>query len=225
MDFILIDVSAEIYAIEEFLEIMEKQIEHIKKSQKSILDKALKEKKLNSDDHPEWDELYQNYDRLVEFLLPCFFRGPFLISLYAIYEAAVTEIARLLQKDKGQALSINDLRGADFLDRAEKYYMHILHFDLYVDKSAWEQIKMLSEIRNAIAHTNGRIDVLRENAKKRILDWVEKKIGINLYWGSIVVDAAFLEKTFLCVRTSLLNLVERYKDFFYTKKTTRAVSP
>jgi len=72
---------------------------------------------------------------------------------------------------------------------------------------------MLSEIRNAIAHTNGRLDMLRDRTRNRILNWEKKKIGIESQWGYIIVDAAFLRKTFSSVQTSLLELVERYKQW------------
>lgn len=197
---------------------MEKQIDHIAASEKLILEAAIRKQNVTPDD-PEWHLEHQNYDHRVEFLLPRFFRGPFLVSLYAVYEASVTVIARLLQKGQGKAISINDLRGDDFLDRAKKYYKHILNFELCADNSAWQQTKMLSEVRNAIAHTNGRIEMLRGRAKEKILDWEKKRIGIDTNWGYIVVDRAFVEKTFSKVQSSLEDLVRRYKQWDADQKT------
>lgn len=218
VDFRLIDVSLELHALEEYLETLEKQIDHIKKTEKLILDAVIRKQDIMPDD-PEWHLEHQTYDHRVEFLLPRFFRGPFLVSLYAVYEAAVTEIARLIQKGLGQAISIDDLRGEGFLGRAKKYYKHILYFDLCTDNSAWQQIMMLSEIRNAIAHTNGRLEMLRGRAKERILDWERKKIGIESQWGYIVVDEVFLQRTFVLVQKSLKDLVERYKQWDSSRKT------
>ncbi|RZB33605.1 MAG: hypothetical protein SRB2_03871 [Desulfobacteraceae bacterium Eth-SRB2] len=218
MDFRLLDVSLELHALEEYLETIEKQIDHIKESEKLIIDAAIRREGITPDD-PEWHFEHQTYDHRMEFLLPRFFRGPFIVSLYAVYEAAVTEIARLIQKAQGQAISIDDLRGEDFLDRAKKYYKHILHFELCSDNSIWQQIMMLSEIRNAIAHTNGRLEMLRKRAKERIWDWEQRKIGIELQGGYIIVDAAFLQRTFSHVRISLEDLVNRYKRWDSSQKT------
>jgi hypothetical protein len=124
-----------------------------------------------------------------------------------------------IQKGQGKAISIDDLRGDDFLDRAKKYYKHILTFELCADNSAWQQIKMLSEVRNAIAHTNGRIEMLRGRAKEKILDWEKKRIGIDTNWGYIVVDRVFVEKTFFKVQSSLEDLVQRYKQWDADQKT------
>lgn len=212
VDFRLLDVSLELSALKDYLETLEKQIEHIKKSEQEVLDATIRKLNITPDD-PDWDFEHQTYDHRMEFLLPRFFRGPFLVSLYAVYESAVTEIARLIQKAQGQAISIDDLKGEDFLDRAKKYYKHILNFELCTDNSAWQQIKMLSEIRNAIAHTNGRIEMLRGKAKERIMDWEKRSIGIESQWGFIIIDATFLQRTFSRVQTSLEDLVERYKKW------------
>jgi hypothetical protein len=212
VDFRLLDVSLELQALEEYLETMEKQINHIAASERLILDAAIRRQNITPDD-PEWQFEHQNYDHRVEFLLPRFFRGPFLVSLYAVYEASAIEIARLLQKAQGKAISIDDLRGDDFLDRAKKYYKHLLGFELCTDNSAWQQIKMLSEVRNAIAHTNGRIEMLRRRSREKIQDWEKKRIGIDSNFGYIVVDRAFVKRTFSKVQLSLENLVQRYKQW------------
>ena len=218
LDFRLLDVSLELYALEEYLDTMEKQIDHIAASEKLNLEAAIRNQKITPDD-PEWHFEHQGYDNRVDFLLPRFFRGPFLVSLYAVYEASVTEIARLLQKGQCLGISIDDLRGDDFLDRAKKYYKHILNFEVCADNSAWQQIKMLSEVRNAIAHTNGRIEMLREKAKKNILNWEKKRIGIDTNGGYIVVDRGFVERTFSKVQSSLKDLVQRYKQWDADYKT------
>lgn len=218
IDFRLLDVSMELKALEDYLETMEKQIDHIAASEKLILEAAIREQNIRPSD-PEWHFEHQDYYHRVEFLFPRFFRGPFLVSLYAVYEVSVTEIARLLQKEQGKAISIDDLRGDDFLDRAKKYYKHILNFELCTDNEAWQQIKMLSEVRNAIAHTNGRIEMLRGRSKEKILDWEKKRIGIDTQWGYIAVDRAFVERTFSKVQSSLGDLVQRYKEWDTARKT------
>jgi len=223
VDFRLLDVSLELHALADYLETMEKQIAHIKTTEKLILDAATRKQGITPDD-PEWQLEHQVYDHRIEFLLPRFFRGPFLVSLYAVYEAAVTEIARLIQKRQDQTISMGDLKGDDFMDRAKKYYKHILHFELYRDNSTWQQITMLSEIRNAIAHTNGRLEMLRGRAKERILGWERENIGIESRWGYVIVDAPFVQRTFTYVQTSLEDLVERYKQWDTARPNTGAAT-
>ena len=95
VDFRLLDVSLEIHALEDHFELIRTQISHLSEVERSMLDEFRRKEKLTPED-PEWDFARQECDHKVEFLLPRFFWGPFLITLYAVYETAVTEIARLI---------------------------------------------------------------------------------------------------------------------------------
>ena len=212
LDFRLLEVSLELGTLEDQLELIEKHIAHRQKLEKLRLQTEIKKRKLNSDD-PEWHDAYQTYYDKIGFLLPRFLRNPFLVSLYAVYEAAVIEIAQLIPKKKDLALSLDDIRGNDFLDRSKKYYKHIILFDLYKDNSDWQQIKMLSELRNAIAHTNGRIEMLKEKTRDKIRIWEKSRIGVEDHYGYIVLDGDFLNKIFSLVKSSLHDLLDRYKEW------------
>jgi len=209
IDFRLVDVTMELQVLDQHIQLIEKQLAELNKSQE---EEYLRRKKFTSDAF-EWDEANSEYYKMVDFLLPRFFWGSFIVSLYAVYETAVTEIARLLQVGKAETTSMDDQKRGDFLKRANKYYKSILHFELYNDDKTWRRIKMLAEIRNAIAHANGRLDMLKPKTKEKIMKWTEMNIGI-LSWGNyFLVNAAFSKETFALVSASLEDLVERYKQW------------
>jgi hypothetical protein len=210
-DFRLLDVSLELYALEDHLHLIENQMEHIKKTERLRVDAHIREQGFSPDD-PEWHQALNEYSHRIQFFLPRFFRGPFLVALYAVYESGVTEIARLIQKKQSQPISIDDLRG-DFLERAKKYYKHILKFDLHVEDEAWQRVKMLSELRDAFAHANGRLEMVKEKRRELIEKWEQQKIGITTYQGYIVCDAKLVSDIFEVVRKSLEDLVARYKQW------------
>ncbi len=79
---------------------------------------------------------------------------------------------------------------------------------------------MLSELRNAIAHTNGRIEMLKARAQNRIRSWEKDRIGIQVYDGYIIVESAFLQGTFEVIRATLTELVERYKQWDSARDST-----
>jgi len=170
VDFRLLDVSLELHALEDHYELIKKQISHLSHAEKASLDEYRKKENLTPED-PEWDFARQECDHKVEFLLPRFFWGPFIVSLYAVLETSVIEIARLIQQSQKQGIAINDLRG-DFIERAKKYYKNVLKFELCSDGNARQRIKILAEVRHAIAHANGRLDMLNENTKRKIKAFV-----------------------------------------------------
>jgi len=211
IDFRLLEVSGELYALEEHLRFIEGEMERILKDERLRVDAYIKKEGLCPDD-PEWHIAHQEYDHRIDFLNPRFCRGPFLVALYAVYESAVTEISRLIQEKKSQKITIDDLKG-DFLERAKKYYKHILEFDLYSEEKVWHRVKMLSELRNAFAHANGRLEMLKKRSRETIQKWEQQKLGISSFYGYIICEASTVEDIFSIVRTSLEDLVTRYKHW------------
>ena len=140
------------------------------------------------------------------------------MSLYAVLETSVIEIARLIQQTQKQGIAINDLRG-DFLERAKKYYKNVLKFELCSDDNAWQRIKILAEVRHAIAHANGRLDMLNENTKRKIKALEKQNLGISSYYNYLLVDSYFAKETFSKVRFLLESLVERYKEWDTKQKS------
>ncbi len=210
IDFRLLDASIELDVLEEHLQLIENQMEHIERTERNKTETYIRKEGLCPDD-PEWHIAWQKYDYRID-QLPRFFRGTFLVVLYAAYESIVTEIARLIQVKQSQKIAINHLKGG-FLERAKKYYKHILKFDLYSEEKVWQQVKMLSTLRNAFAHANGRLDMLNEKSKKEMKKWRKEKRGISTYYGYIICEANIVSDIFSAVRDSLEDLIERYKHW------------
>lgn len=207
----LLDVSFEIYALEDHLKLIEKQMERMRKTENDKLKELIKKDNLTPND-PEWHFASQEFDHRFDFLLPRVFRGPFLVALYAVYESAVTEIAQLMQTSKGHSIALGDLRG-NFLDRSKKYYKNILQFDLCGNNKVWERITILAELRHALAHVNGRLEMLKDSNLKRIIKLEKQGIGIEDFQGYLVFNAEFTKETFDLVRSSLDKLVQRFKEW------------
>jgi hypothetical protein len=217
IDFRLFDVSMELYALEEHYKLIEKQILHLNHLEHKALAEYREKNGLTPDD-PDWDIARQEFDHKVEFLFPRFFWGPFIVSLYAVFEASVMEIAILMQKTMNQGIAINDLRG-DFLEKAKKYYKHVLDFELYNNDNDWQHIKFLTDIRHAIAHANGRMDRLNDKVRKKIIKLEKQNIGVSTYYDYVMVDSNFSWKAFSAVKSILENLVSCYKIWDTKQKT------
>jgi len=208
-DFRLLEVSSELFALEDLLQLIENQMKNLQKSERIRVDEYIRNAGLSIDES-EMQEAMNEYYYRIDFLLPRFFRSSFLISLYGVYESSVTEISHLIKKKQSQDISIDDLRGG-FLERANKYYKHILKFKLYVEKEEWDSVNMLSDLRNAFAHENGRMEMLKENKRDVFKDLIKKDLGISTYQGYIICDDQIVAKIFNVVRKSLEDIVKRYK--------------
>ena len=154
-------------------------------------------KSLSPCEHSYFADLADNaHDEHHKVRLPRIIYNPFLVSLYTVYESAVTQIASLIQKKKGQICSLDGVRSGDFLDRAKKYYQNVLTFELCKNNQSWERLKILAELRHTIAHANGHLEMVKESKKRKIEQWIENGIGIEDYDGDIVVTRSFVKETF-----------------------------
>ena len=215
LDLRLVEANYELEVLDEHLDLLEKQF--IDLSERDRLTTEAKLQTLANEvdkDEFHWhnvDEVRWRHHEFVEVILPRLFRGPFMVSLWAVYESTVTEIASHIKEDRGLALGLEDIKGGDFLSPAKKYYEHILNFTLCSDNQTWERLRILSVLRNSVAHGNGRFEMLRSNYQDKIKKWSGQHDGISIHSGYLVVSGPFLRDTFSVVKNSLEDLIERYK--------------
>ena len=210
LDFRLLGVSMELVVLERHLDIIEKQIEQGRKTagdQVRIKSEGLDPD--NPDDAAEHSLLIQERNFEVDFVHPRVLRGPFLVTLLAVYESAVTEIARRIQKSRDTRVSLDDIRASDFLSQSKKYYEGVLQFELSTSNKRWQRIILLSKLRNVIAHANGRLETIGVKKAEELLKWP----SVSEELDCIVVSDVFLRETFGAVKDDLEDLVERYKEW------------
>ena len=211
--FRLIGISSDLDILKAHLEHIEEQDEQWRQLAEDIRDDLLGDLSSYSQDDRQarWQFAQGVYDDYVEFRLPRIFYYPFLVSLYAVYESAVTEIASLIQEKNEQKNTLFDIKGKDFLDRANKYFRITLKYELSQNNQTWKRMRVLTEIRHAIAHANGHLELVREGKRKQIRKWIEQDIGIEEYYGDIIVSGDFVRETYEMVQGELESLIERFK--------------
>lgn len=201
------EIQHELYAIEQHRLATEAELP-------SILETARKrlEAEVATDDDPDYIQYALNaIDSFINDDMPRFFRYPTLISLWAVYEAATTDISKEIRKNVGQSLTIEDLRG-DKLDTIKKYYEAVLKFPLVSDEQSVRYLRMLLILRNVLAHGNGRKDAIKQSKWEIIQKWNEPGIGTE--YGFLTLSAEFVERIVKVVSASLTDLIERVKKTY-----------
>jgi hypothetical protein len=216
----LIGISSDLAILEAHLELIEEQEEGMRQLAEDIRHDLLENKSsFDQDDRQAWSQFAEGvYDDYVEFRLPRIVYYPFLVSLYVVYESAVTEIASLVQEKSGTDESLANTKGKDFLDRANKFFRITLKYELSQSNQTWERMRILTEIRNAIAHANGHLELVRKGKREQIKKWIDQDIGIEDYYGDIIISGEFVRKTYEMVKGDLESLIERFKGWNSTAK-------
>ena len=230
IDLRLWPTRGEIYVLERYLELIEEHIELSRKEAERA--KAAGEKELSfhssdedwsdpsSDAWAELDLIQQEHEIEVDFIQPRMLRGPCLVVLYSVYEAAVRRAADAIQRQKGKDQSIigficfletGRARGS-FLQKIEKYYSSVLQFDLLASTEHREKLKLLSDLRNIIAHSNGYLGHLDKKKKKKYAESLCHS-GVTEEYHCLVVSGGLLQELFIVVKEELESLVKRYRQW------------
>lgn len=210
LDFRFSDPEHELWALEEYNRILEQNLSVLKTQEENLLNKRVQEQGMSEEDaRIEFQEHYH----ITEDILPRYFRGNTLITLWAIYESALHEFAKYIKKQQNITLAVNDFNGST-LTKFRKYYDHVLKFPLVTDEELWTKIEMLLVLRNAFAHGNGRKDAVSEDTWKKAKKWHDQKIGIVVDMNYITFTAQFIQEAILTVKSSLNDLIQRIKAVY-----------
>lgn len=207
-DFRFVELYHELYALEEYMESVKSQLpDLIQKEEKKAYD-SLREKGYENDPI-ERQQIQQQLYELIEGVLPRYFLGPILVTLWAIFESAIFEIAKEAKDQQKQMIGLGDING-DFLERTNKYFNHILKIDIKTRDRSWQHLRMFYVLRNALAHANGRLDNIKsEKDKNKIKKWAKKDIGINNINGSLLFTQEFVRETYSIVFQVIKNLTDQ----------------
>lgn len=206
VDFRLMAVRYELYVVEEFHSSIEAQIE-------SLNDIAIQKMRADFDgvieDDYELEVAVQQLTYDDRRLMPRLVRHPFLVMLYAVYEATVREIAELVRGKQSRALKLDNISGS-FLERAKKYYKHVIGMKLTQDNASWVKVNLLADLRHVIVHTNGRMDMVSTERKEKLLS-----AGVQIVDNPpvMIVLPDLLHDIFAAVKGDLDGLVSRYLEW------------
>ena len=208
IDFRFSEINYELWALSEYLEFMERHLPNLSETErKRILSSVYSN--LNHD-NGEIQLAYQIADDIETSVLPRHFRAPFVISLWSVFEAAIREISEYIQEKQNQSLGLNDIRG-DFLSRVEKYYHHVLQYEICIDGTSWEQIKIIALVRNIFAHANGRKSAIEKGTWNRLENWINENGGLHIDGDFVIPSAAFVRNSYNVIFSLLDDLMNRVK--------------
>ncbi len=140
-------------------------------------------------------------------------RGPFLIALFSTLETTVTRIARIVRESESLTTSLDDYKKGNFLQRARKHFKNDLPFALCTTGENWQRLDDLLRLRNAIAHYNGRIDLMDEGKRSKLQQIEATREGIILGIDFIDISNEFVEETLQSVREFVNGLVNKLTEW------------
>jgi len=206
------ELANELRMLGEALQYLENQI-HLLQEQELIQRDARLLKYDQNDDERVIE--YQPYWEKTENIFPRFLRNPFLVTLWAVYESGVYELANYVSREKGIEIKLKDYEnGKTFLNKAKKYFDRELKLPLCTDDPMYQKLNKIMAFRHLIAHSNGQIELITNPKLKQKIENLAKEDTDNIIIGReyIIFSKDFMQKSYENVKKSLNELMDRVID-------------
>jgi hypothetical protein len=205
-------IEAEMYVTLDYLQILDDHLPVVARNERARL-----ERELEGLEGDEFLTTLRWIDEWVDSDLPRLYFSPVLVQLWAVFESATTEISKYLKEQQGELRSIKDVkRGANDFERTEKYYRDVLGFPLIQIDGAKQQLDTLLLARNAIAHSNGRIEGIKSKTLERLWEMKQRHAGVRIGSHHISFYIGFVRQMAHTVSTVIEDLIRRVKEQYET---------
>lgn len=203
LDFLFPELESELWALGVHLDALEEQIVFWQERDCGVSPPPLTEGPVDDDDVLAYGDWHEHLDK-VHYALPGLLRSSFIVVLWAVYEAAVTELADYLRRIGDPKIS--DLKGG-FTQRSREYFGHILQTTLYSSDEVRERLSRLEVVRHGIAHANGRLTEVSAKNLKKLNRWVKEDQGITEERGCVMLSEGFVRQGYADVNREIERLI------------------
>ncbi len=200
LDFPGISFGYESWALASYLAVLDEQISHAQAQYRLRAERELEKKKDNLDHHEYGAKLIE-IDEIADNQIPRFFRIGALIPIWGLFESFLTDLAVYVGAREKAGIGFRDVRANNFRSQIEKYFEGVLRIQLPWSAQERERLGRLQELRNFIAHRNGRLMDLPPEKEAKIRDLVAKTPGVVIESSTVAVSSAYISEASTLVFT------------------------
>jgi hypothetical protein len=186
-----ISFGYESWALDTYLKVLDEQLSFAQDQYRLRAKRELerREPELMSDQVD--DELWK-IDEAVETQVPRFFRIGALVPIWGLFESFVFDIANYVRKREGLDLSLRDVRASNFRKQAEMYFEGTLRMKLPWSDDERARLGYLQQLRNLVAHRNGRVSDLSPEKQRELDALVASVSGVKVETGALLVSPDYI---------------------------------
>jgi hypothetical protein len=209
VDLRLIEIEYELWALGQFLEFIEPQIQYLHDQDRIRTFAQLREAGWDHDE-AELDLASQEIRERQQYVVPRFMRGPFIVALSACFQAGLTELANYKKRELDAPLSLNEIRAEDYLKQARRYFEAVLQMPVDLDEARYSRLSDMLLIRNSLAHANGQRRAMSANAWHALTDALKRRCSpADESRGVVILTAEYVKNAYTDVNACLRDLVHR----------------
>lgn len=208
-----ISFGYESWALDSYLKVLEEQIDHARAQYRLRAERQLSLDRKGLEHH-EYGSRLSEIDEAADSQIPRFFRIGAVVSVWGLFESSLTDFALYVGQREKVGLSFKDVRADSFRVQIEKYFEKVVRISIPWSVDERERLGRLHELRNFLAHRNGRLMDLPPESEKRIKDLVSRMSGIVIEGSTIAVSPEYVTEAaklvFDCVGRFNQQLADKY---------------
>jgi len=208
-----ISFGYESWALESYLKVLEDQIDHARAQYRLRAERELEVRKRELEHH-EYGNRLQEIDEAADAQIPRFFRIGAVVSIWGLFESFLTDFAVYVGKRENAGLSFKDIRASNFRIQIEKYFEKVLRIPVPWSPEERERLGQLQDLRNVLAHRNGRLMDLPPESEDKVKKLVAGMVGVSIDGTVVVVSPPYITEAaalvFECVGRFSQQLANKY---------------
>ncbi len=181
-------------------------IENHEKEIRKDIEEFGEEGSVQSDYQNMMETFHEEYKSIY---IPRYYYNPMIQILYAICEASIRDIAEYCRNKFKCKLKLDELSGG-FEKRSDRYFLKVLGMGFLFKKADHSQrFKVVYSLRNAIAHANGRLEMLISDNKKAVQKYAKSEDGVEIKEGCLIISEKFVDESIRLMEEAILDLIKR----------------
>ena len=188
-----------------YLETLEDFISHAANEYRRRARKKLDERVADLEEEMYFQEL--NYiDEAAEEHIPSYARMSAIVLIWGIFESTVSDIARYIARREGTALKLRNVRANGFVTQIDRYFSDVLGIHLPWTPAQVESLRRLKDIRDAVAHRNGKFMDAPKESRLKIENIAGQVAGVNASGSQLTVGREYVESSTALVFSTIESL-------------------
>jgi len=208
-----ISFGYESWALDSYLKVLEEQIEHARAQYRLRAERELAKQKTELE-HYEYGARLAEMDEAADTQIPRFFRIGAVVSIWGLFESFLSDFAGYVGKREQIGLTFKEIRAESFRAQIEKYFEKVARIPIPWSPEERERLGQLQDLRNVLAHRNGRLMDLPPEAEEKVKRLVARIDGVTIDGTRVVVApeyiAAAAALVFECVGRLSQQLADKY---------------
>ncbi len=188
--------SLESSALECYLKILEDQIGFAQGQFKIVEERRLRleyeENKLSDE---EYGQSLFVVDDIADEHFSRLFRNGAIVSIWSYFESSCTDLAVYAMNMENKEERLRDMKAGNFRANLKRYFEQVLGIVLPWSTNEYQSLEELQQLRNFLAHRNGRLMDLPAEEEKKKTNQFSKINGVKVVSSNIVVQASFVSES------------------------------